>query len=378
MKSSYLVSVPSLNGNAKGRRLSTAGDAHVIRERSTDTATLLPGNSKAINEYVELKQLIKQAALLNKQPVYYTFKITATIAMLAISVTLLLLFKDSWFQLFNAAFFALASAQIGFLGHDAGHRQVFHKTWQNNLMTQLFGNLLIGMGNDWWLDKHNRHHSHPNELDMDPDIDFPIIAFTEEDALKKRSYQRFIVKYQAFFFLPILSLVGIDLQIRSVRFLIERKSNHTLLEGLLLTLHYLLILGLLLFTLNPWQALAFFVLYELLFGLFLGSAFAPNHKGMPVIGKNCSLNFLHRQVITSRNVESSPFNDFWYGGLNYQVEHHLFPSMPRNNLKKAQRIVKTYCQAHGIPYYETNIRQSYKEILGFLHSVSSCLRDTQA
>ncbi|MGH2507321.1 MAG: fatty acid desaturase family protein, partial [Ktedonobacteraceae bacterium] len=66
-----------------------------------------------------------------------------------------------------------------------------------------------------------------------------------------------------------------------------------------------------------------------------------------------------------------------YGGLNYQVEHHLFPSMPRNNLKKAQKLVKVYCQEHAIAYYETSAVQSFREILQFLHQVSAPLRIPQ-
>ncbi len=148
------------------------------------------------------------------------------------------------------------------------------------------------------------------------------------------------------------------------------------IEILLLTLHHLLYLGMLFFCLNPWQALIFMVIHQGLFGLFLGSAFAPNHKGMPILAKGSRIDFLRRQVLTSRNVNGGFLhsNDFWYGGLNYQVEHHLFPSMPRNNLRKAQKIVQAFCQEHEIAYYETSMVQSFREIFLFLHQVSAPLR----
>lgn len=117
-----------------------------------------------------------------------------------------------------------------------------------------------------------------------------------------------------------------------------------------------------------------FFVHQMLFGLYLGSTFAPNHKGMLILEKSSPLDFLRRQVLTARNVYAHPWNDFWYGGLNYQIEHHLFPSMPRNNLKKAQRIVKAFCQEHEISYYETSSVQSYKEILSFLHGIGAPLR----
>lgn len=330
--------------------------------------------AKRANDYIELKKLIKMNRLLDKQPVYYTYKLITTSGMLILSIVLLFVIHNFWFQIFNAILLALTSAQFGFLGHDSGHRQIFHSTRKNEIFTLITGNLIIGMSNGWWLTKHNQHHSHPNEVDMDPDIDLGVLAFSEEDVLGKKGIQRLIVKHQKYFFFPLLSLLGADLQRRSVVYLLHNKEKYRGIEALLLALHHLLYFGILFFCLNPWQALIFMVIHQALFGIFLGSAFAPNHKGMPILEKGSRLDFLRRQVLTSRNVRSGLFNDFWYGGLNYQVEHHLFPSMPRNNLKKAQKIVKAYCVEHAIAYYETSVIQSFREILQFLQQVSAPLR----
>lgn len=352
-----------LNGGSSNPQLETAC-----------AMTPSPASIKQVNDYVELKKLIKKDGLLNRQPVYYTYKIIATLGLLALSIVLLFIIHNFWFQLLNAVLFAVASAQLGFLGHDGGHRQIFHTTGKNEFLTLITGNLLIGMSNGWWLDKHNAHHSHPNEVDMDPDIDIGVLAFSEEDVLAKKGLLRLIVKHQKYFFFPLLSLLGIDLQKRSIQYLIKKKDKYRKTEALLLLAHHTLYLGLLFYCLNPWQAVVFMLIHQALFGIFLGSAFAPNHKGMPLLEKGTRLDFLRRQVLTSRNVHSGLFNDFWYGGLNYQVEHHLFPSMPRNNLKKAQKIVRTYCLEHSIAYYETSVLQSFREILHFLHEVSSPLR----
>ena len=94
--------------------------------------------------------------------------------------------------------------------------------------------------------------------------------------------------------------------------------------------------------------------------------------------KEDDMDFLHQQVLTARNVEGNPVADFWYGGLNYQIEHHLFPNMPRNNLKKAQVVVKSFCEEKGIPYHQTGVWQSHVEILSFLHEVSAPLRQKKA
>ncbi len=333
-----------------------------------------PASVKPLNEYVELKKLVKKDGLFDKQPLYYTYKTLTTLGILALSVVFLFTIHNFWFQIFNAVLFAVATAQLGFLGHDGGHRQIFGSTRNNEFLTLITGDLLIGMSNGWWLDKHNRHHSHPNEVDMDPDIDLGVLAFSEEDVLDKKGIERLIVKHQKYFFFPLLSLLGLDLQKNSITYLIQHKDKYRKTEALLLALHHILYLGMLFYCLNPWQAVIFLVIHQMLFGIFLGAAFAPNHKGMPILEKGSTIDFLRRQVLTARNVNGGFFNDFWYGGLNYQVEHHLFPSMPRNNLKKAQKIVKAYCEEHSIAYYETSLIQSFREILNFLHQVSAPLR----
>lgn len=80
------------------------------------------------------------------------------------------------------------------------------------------------------------------------------------------------------------------------------------------------------------------------------------------------------QVLTSRNVKGHPITDWFYGGLNYQIEHHLFPSMARAQLGKAQPIVRAFCYERGVAYYETPVLRSYVEILTALHAASAPLR----
>jgi fatty acid desaturase len=95
---------------------------------------------------------------------------------------------------------------------------------------------------------------------------------------------------------------------------------------------------------------------------------------MPVLRGDSPLDRLRRQVLTARNVRAHPVTDFWFGGLNYQIEHHLFPSMPRNQLKAAQATVRTFCQAQAIPYHETSVWQAYRDVLRHLHRVGAPLR----
>ena len=101
----------------------------------------------------------------------------------------------------------------------------------------------------------------------------------------------------------------------------------------------------------------------------MGCSFAPNHKGMPILAPEESLDYLRSQVLTSRNIRGGWLTDFALGGLNYQIEHHLFPSMPRPTLRHAQAAVRGFCAEHGIPYSETGLLASYGLVLRHLHAV---------
>ncbi|GAC1357954.1 MAG: acyl-CoA desaturase [Ktedonobacteraceae bacterium] len=325
--------------------------------------------------YAELKQRVKEAGLLEKQPIYYAGKIGLLLVLLTISIVVLLFVKPFWVQVLNAVYLSFVTTQLGLLGHDAGHRQIFHRTWKNDMISLCTGNLCIGISHEWWMGRHNKHHSHPNQLDLDPDVNIPIIAFSSDDLAQKATFLHGFLKYQAYFFFPVLTLALIDMQKNSIAFLLQERGKYYVTERLLLVLHFVGYFALLFSHLSIWQALLFILIHSIVSGVFMGSIFAPNHKGMPVLDADSQLDFLHRQVLTARNVYAHPLTDFWYGGLNYQIEHHLFPSMPRNQLRKAQGMIKAFCLAQAIPYYETHLVQSYRETLSALHAVTAPLRE---
>src|SRR5260370_3632782 len=134
-----------------------------------------------VNEYAELKYRIKQQGLLEQQPVYYTYKILFTLALLALSIACLIVFKHSWLQLLNAIILAFVFGQIGFIGHDSGHRQIFRSTRLFKLAGFVTGNLLLGWSLGWLVAKHNRHHGHPHTAEWDPGHSIPLLAFTHSD-----------------------------------------------------------------------------------------------------------------------------------------------------------------------------------------------------
>jgi fatty acid desaturase len=329
-------------------------------------------------EYTQLSRQIKQAGLLERRHRWYAAKIGLNLALLAAGWVTFAVIGESWWQLVTAAYLALVFTQVAFVGHDAGHRQLFRSRRANDLVGLVHANLLVGVSFDWWVGKHNRHHSNPNHEDLDPDISITALAFTDDQASSKHGLVRLIARYQAWLFFPLLLLEAAHLHLASIKAIVRGSGRANLVEGLLLLAHVAGYVAALVLVLSPLQAVAFVVVQQGLFGLYLGCAFAPNHKGMPTLTQADQLDFLRRQVLTSRNVAGSRLVDFVLGGLNYQIEHHLFPNMPRPNLRRAQPLVRAFCQQHGLPYAEASLFGSYAEAVRHLHVVGAPLRPAVA
>jgi fatty acid desaturase len=330
------------------------------------------------SDYSELSRRIKQAGLLRRRPAYYAAKSASTAVLLAAGWTAFFLLGDSWWQLVTAVFLAFAFTQIAFLGHDAGHRQICGTRRANRLLGLVLGNLLIGVSYTWWVGKHNRHHSNPNHTDLDPDITIGVLAFTAAQASDKRGLVRAVVRFQAYLFFPLLLLEAGHLHAASIKAVLGGRERLDRVEALLLLVHAGAYVAALLLVLSPLRAAAFLLLQQGLFGLYLGCCFAPNHKGMPILQDGKEPDYLRRQVLTSRNVRGSRVVDFLMGGLNYQIEHHLFPNMPRPNLRHAQPLVQAFCTERGVSYSESSVFGSYREALHHLHQAGVPLRPAVA
>src|SRR5580700_488964 len=324
-------------------------------------------------EFRELCRLVKDSRLLQKKPApLLWFRAAILLAVMALMSAVMFLGRDSLLlQLFNSVLLAFLFMQIAFLMHDAGHRQIFRSAAANRALGLLLGNLLIGVSYTWWVDKHNRHHRNPNHLDLDPDIDFAALAFSKEQAMAKQWPWKWIVKHQAFLFLFFLLAEHVHLHLVAVAHVLSGRSKAPWTEGILLACHHVACFAIAFSILDPLPAVAFLVFGKALAGLYAGLVFAPNHKGMLMVDSDSDVSLFRRQVLTSRNVRSGPVNDFLYGGLNYQIEHHLFPFLRQDQLPAVQAIVKPFCREHGIRYHETGVLQSLKEILQHLQQVGA-------
>jgi len=318
---------------------------------------------------------VRAAGLLRRRRGYYSVKIAVNLLLLVGGWAAFFLLGRSWWQMLVAVFLGVMFTQTGFIGHDAGHRQISGSKRADDLIGRIHGNLLIGLSYGWWTSKHNRHHSHPNQVGRDPDIGGRAVAFTPEQARARGGLGRWLAGYQAWLFFPMLLLEGLHLHVAGFRTLMGRQGTAVkVVEGTLLAAHVIGYLAAVFLVLSPVQAVAFLLIQQGVFGLYLGCSFAPNHKGMAVFGEDEKVDFLRRQVVTSRNIRGGWFTDFALGGLNYQIEHHLFPSMPRPSLRRAQAPVRAFCEQHGLAYHETALVDSYVQVLRHLNTVGGPLR----
>ncbi|AUS80961.1 acyl-CoA desaturase [Actinoalloteichus sp. AHMU CJ021] len=323
------------------------------------------------SDYSVLSRRIRDAGLMRRRHGYYTAVIATNVALYLGTWAVFPFLGDSWYQLLTAVVLAVLSTQIAFTGHEVGHRQIFRGRRASEVAGLTLGNLGIGLGIGWWVDKHNRHHSHPNHVDRDPDIAEGALSWTEQQVGKTRGLRLLWTRWQGRLFFPLLLLAGLNLHVSSFRALPTLPPRRRWLEGGLLVVHFAAYLSALFLVLSPGKAIAFFFVHKCLFGLYMGSTFAPNHKGMPILQPGEKIDFFRRQVLTSRNVTGGRFLEWGLGGLNYQIEHHLFPSMPRPALRHARPIVIEFCQERGVPYHETNLIQSWREILTYLDEVGN-------
>ncbi|WP_309049753.1 acyl-CoA desaturase [Streptomyces sp.] len=342
-----------------------------------------PAGTARGSEFAPLLRTIREQGLLDHRPGWYARGIAVNLLGIAAVVAGLALLGPSWWTLPLAVPLALLSARAAFVAHDAGHAQITADRRTGRIIQLVHANLLLGMSREWWNDKHNRHHAHPNHLDKDPDVAADVLVFAAHQAADRRTaLRRFLTRHQAWLFFPLTTLEGIALKVYGIQALLAkdgpwRGPRERRVEGALIAAHLLGGAALLLFLLTPAQALVFALLHHMVLGVHLGLAFAPNHKGMDRPDEHAdgdSWGHLRRQVLTSRNIRGGALTDWFLGGLNYQIEHHLFPSMPRPHLRLARPAVRAHCRALGVPYTETGFVDSYRQALGHLHEVGAPLR----
>jgi fatty acid desaturase len=361
-----------------------AGIQHTATATATVTAPTLgavratkpkSGTPNTTQSYTALSRVVRESGMLRRAHGFYIALFSGLVLALAGTIAGMILLGDSWFQLLMAVALGIIFTQFAFLAHEASHRAILTSGPANDKAGRLLA-AFVGMSYAWWMNKHTRHHANPNRVGKDPDIEFDTISFTEESAAKQTGVIAWITRRQGYLFFPLLLLEGVNLHVTSVRTLFaKQRIEGRSIELSVIAARFAVYLGLVFWIMPLGMAFAFLGVQLAVFGVYMGASFAPNHKGMPIIPNEVKLDFFSKQVLTSRNISGGFWASALMGGLNYQIEHHLFPSMPRTSLAKARELVREHCATTGTPYTETTLVKSYGIVIRYLNRVGLAARD---
>lgn len=356
--------------------------------------------------YRDLRNKLIQMGMFKSSKLFYAYKCSFNMGMWATSLAMVA-FSDSVFMhIGSALLMGLFWQQCGWLAHDFLHHQVFSKRTYGDLAGIYWGDLMQGYSMQWWKNKHNGHHAVPNlhnsspeAQDGDPDIDtMPLLAWSLKQAQSLRNadgkdsaFVRFMIRWQAFTYFPILLLArlswlnesfktafGLGASSENAKLEMERRGlQYPMLERTGIVLHYVWVFALSsgFGRFSPLYSIAYFLVATCSCGLFLALVFGLGHNGMATYDADARPDFWKLQVTTTRNITGGHgipqfFVDWLCGGLQYQVDHHLFPMMPRHNLAKTHKLVKSFCKEYGVNYHEADLVDGTVEVLQHLQRVS--------
>jgi len=330
--------------------------------------------SDSIREFREIKRKLKQDQQFQSRPLFYAGLMSMMLAMWSSAVFLVLRFQgQSWAVLTAAVLLALFWLQMGWFGHDVHHNQVFPRSQKKfKSLTCRVGEMFLGFTTSWWNNKHNMHHAVPNVKGGDPDIaTFPLLAWADlilEGHLPLQGRPLFLIKYQPVLYPILLCFARMAWAVKSVAYSHEKGRTE---EVIAIGLHYTW-LSYLLLQMSFSHALMFFVVSQGLGGLLLAAAFSVNHNGMDVLPERtqATMDFHTLQAVTSRDVTGGAWIPWYMGGLDKQIEHHLFPRLPRHNLEATRSTIRNFCNKHNIRYHSTDFWTATAETVQRLVKVS--------
>jgi fatty acid desaturase len=265
---------------------------------------------------------------------------------------------------------AFISVQAGYIAHEAGHGAITRKRWLAVAIGQVFNTLLTALCYSHFQKIHLCHHRHCNDPERDIDMQSDFLSLYPEAKMKNRSaLGRLVTRHQAWLIWPLVSLQGLGLKVDSLKTL-YRNPRQTRIDQVLLVLHLLLWFGPAGYLLGFGDALLNYLLLTWFIGPYLGSVFLVNHIGTHEVVAGDGLHGFMQQLTTTRNLGDSRAADFYFGGINNHVEHHLFPSIPSARLRQARPVVEAFCARHNLEYRQTTWRAAVYEVFTYLREIA--------
>lgn len=321
----------------------------------------------------ELRAELEAKGLMNPSP-FWRSKLLFWVPALFLSYLALILLPVGPLWLLLVPLSSVAFLTMGFAGHDAGHYALSRKPWINDVWGQVAMTVLCGMSFGYWRKRHNQHHNRCQEIEGDPDMHFGVLFSVYPDSENWRTpLGRFFLKIQRWAFWPLASFYWVSLRYDGIRDCFQQPKE-TRLDRYLIPLHWvvLVIVPGLLFGWGP--TLLAYLATSCLSSLMTASVFIPNHIGLRRLKAGESLSYLEQQVTTSRNITNPPILDFYYGGLNSQIEHHLFPRVGHVRYRAMRPIVRAFCQARGLAYQEASLYRALASVGNHLQAMTAAFR----
>lgn len=341
-----------------------------------------------IGAYRRLRIKVKGMGLYDASLLWYAWKILSTFGICLASVAICYFGNSTPVYLLAACVMGLFWQQSGWLAHDVLHHQVWDTHYYGNAVGVVVGNVWQGFSCQWWKNKHNFHHAVPNLVgDVktlylgDPDIDtMPLLAWSKQMAKQALDSPigPFMIRHQAVFYFPLLLLARFSWLMQSYMYVFNQFAfgrydpvDFPTGEKIGLIVHYAWMAALPYFTgMTLAQGVMYHVAAQMFCGLLLALVFSIGHNGMSVYERESKPDFWKLQVTTTRNITPGLFMDWFTGGLNYQIDHHLFPLMPRHNLCKVNPLIKSLCKQYDIPFHETDFVTGLSEVVDQLAEIS--------
>lgn len=307
------------------------------------------------DNFDELRAEVRAAGLLDRVPVRGSIEMVGVL----IAITVALTTAPMWNPILLGLFMTVIFTRAVFVSHDVLHTQYFKNKKLSFRLSYPFSAIILSNSSSWWDYKHNvNHHTYCNIIEKDEDIRALDGAFTND---KYRGNSEFLKKHKHIVFWGAMFFMNFAFIAQSYSFVIKRKLWG---EFALMLLHWPIIWGTIFYSLPFTDALIVFLTLNFTVSPWLAFGFITNHLGCEVFeeeeGKK--LSWMELQMRGSRSLSGGAIVHWFYGGLNTQIEHHLFPKAPRFNLLKVQKMTKDFAKKYDIFYFETTPLQAYVQI----------------
>ncbi|KAL5005717.1 hypothetical protein ScPMuIL_016875 [Solemya velum] len=321
---------------------------------------------REINEdFLKLKERATKMGLFKPNVLFFILNVSHVVLLEAMAYFVLKWFGTGWIPwTLSVLFYATTQSQVGWVQHDFGHLSVFHNTTMDHLLHYLTVGFIKGASPHWWNHMHNQHHAKPNVIDKDPDVRVDKLfvvgkTMPVEVAKRRKKSMPFNWQHRYFFILGPPLLFPVYFQFMLFRHIFTRKKW---IDLAVVMAFFAKVIYLYVPILGVWGTIVHYFCIRCLESHWFTWVSQSNHIPM-TIDKDIAEEWIPMQIHATCDIEKSFFNDWFTGHLNHQIEHHLFPQMPRHNLYKIAPYVREICEKHNIPYVVKPLLQSFKDIV---------------